>query len=172
MAIPSKIQGDQYFAGNVTFAGPVAVPAASFGDAEIKAAAGIAATKTIHQFPIHLAQANGTASTSETRNVHIATGAGTIVGIEVLVDTAAVGAATVTVDLHKGNAGSAYATLLTGVVTVNSSTAVRTPVAGTLIATPTYAASDSLRLIVTATAGGGTLPQGLCVVVFVRENPQ
>jgi len=171
MAQPSVHYGDQHFAGAVTFGSSVSLAAGSVADAQVSASAAIAATKIVHQFPLTHQQATGSAVADQTVQLHMANGAGTLVALKASVDTAAVGDSTVTVDLQKSTAGGAFATVLTAVVTVNSSTVVRTVSSGTFAST-SYVAGDIFRLVIDATAGTGTLPQGLCVTAFVREAAQ
>jgi hypothetical protein len=141
----------------------IVLPAATVTNASVATDAAIAASKLGHRVFRGHAQ-NGTAA-SVTVPIHVATAAGTIVSLKAGVIGAAVGAATVTVNLLKGNA-----TVLGGVTTIDSSTAARTAIDGT-ITTPAYVAGAFFELVITATAGGGTLPTGLIVEVAFDESP-
>lgn len=79
--------------------------------------------------------------------------------------TACVGAATVTVDIYKNGS-----TILTAIVTLNAAAAL-TLQAPTISGAGDVVDGDLLEAVVTATAGGGTLPVGLLVQVTVDELP-
>lgn len=131
----------------------------------IAAAAAIAASKLVHQHRATYSQPNTTATT-ETRTIHCVRGAtGTIKEIAVGSIVANVGAATVTVDLRKNGT-----TVLTGVVTLNNTHTARQNVTGTL-AGAGVVAGDDLDIVITATAGGGTLATGVFVAVTIDEDP-
>lgn len=167
----ATILEDTTLRGSTKIVGTLSTPAGSIGNADIEAGADIAASKVVHRTPLQYAQAGGSAVADADVMLHIARGTtGTIVALEVAVETAAVGDSTVDVDLLKGSAGSAFATVLSSVVQVTSGTAVRTPVAGTLSVT-SFADGDILKLSVDATVGTGTLPQGLVVSVWIDETP-
>ncbi len=92
--------------------------------------------------------------------------AGTLVDFSVWIEVVGTGGGmSVTVDLKKSTGAGAYATVL------NASTAVRTQVQGT-ITSAAYVAGDIFEAVVTATAGGGTLPTGLSVRLTGIENSQ
>jgi hypothetical protein len=81
----------------------------------------------------------------------------------------AVGAATVTVDLQRSTAGGAFASVLSAVVTLDTANTARVAeLAG--IATAGGVAGDLYQLVITATAGGGTLPTGLFVFLTLKED--
>lgn len=90
--------------------------------------------------------------------------------IEVAIETAAIGDSTVTVDLQKGNTSSAFATVLSSPISIDESTAVRTPTSS-LPNTASIADGDILKLVVDAAAGTGTLPQGIIITVVINEDP-
>ncbi len=77
---------------------------------------------------------------------------------------------TTTVDLHKGNGSTAYATTLTGDVTLSNASINRTTQAASLdSAQVNLAAGDSLAIVVDATAGvSGVQGSGLQVTVLVH----
>jgi len=164
MAETSRITGNIEYTGNVQYLGQVTMPTGAVGDDEIEAAAGIAASKVDHRFHVMHKQPNTTATT-ETVGLYLAKAAGTVIGFRAGSIGIAVGAATVTFDLKKNNV-----TVLTGVLTLNSSNTVRVAVAGTLVATPTYVANDFFELVITATAGGGTLQTGIFAEAWFEED--
>jgi hypothetical protein len=158
-------QGDLYINGSLS-SKTFTAPDASVTNAMIAASAGIAATKVVHQIPVRYSSAVGSAATSATQVIHIARTAGTINSIEVVAETAPTSTDTVTVDLKAGNSSTAYASVLSSVVTLDNTTSDREVVAGT-ISTADYSDGDSLELVVTVT---GSSCEGLCVLVNLFET--
>lgn len=145
----------------------MAAPAGSITAAAIAAAAGIPATKLQHQHELTFGQPNTTAAT-ETRVVHVVYGTtGSILAFKAGSIGVCAGAATITVDLKKNGTS-----VLSSPITLNSGNAARVAVAGTLSGSPTLAAGDVLEVVVTATAGGGTLGTGLFASVVLTEDAQ
>jgi hypothetical protein len=124
-------------------------------------------TKLQQKHVVRYSQKAGTAIVSETVPIHIADATGELVSIEVVCITPPTTSDTVTVDLQAGNVSTAYASILTSVVTLDSSSITRT-VYDSSFATPDYAAGDSFEIVVTAT---GSSAQGLLVVVTFAQNP-
>lgn len=119
--------------------------------------------ETSHVFRGVYSQPN-TAATSETRIIHVARGAGTILSFNTGSIAAAVGNSTLTVDLKKNGAS-----VLTGVVTLDNANTARVVETGTLSVT-TLAAGDVLEVVTVATVGSGTLPTGVFASVNVSEG--
>ena len=158
----SRIEGDQYFAGNVEFKA-ITLNSGAVTNAMVNSSAAIATTKMRHRHNLVYNQ-NGTAAT-ETVPIFICSGAvGEIVSIKAATIAACSGAATITIDLKKGGT-----TCLSSVITLDNANTARTSEAGTLSVT-TLAVGNFLELVVTATAGGGTLGTGLIVEVVVDED--
>jgi len=171
MAEPSRIVGDQHFTGNCSFLGTAALPAGTVTNAMTNASAAIAATKVVHQFPLHHTQNDGSDVTTQVEVVHIAYAAGTVVAVEAVCDQAPDTDETITIDVLKSTGGGAFATLLTGAIVLDSGNSARVLEAGTLVATPTYADGDLIEISVTDGGGTGNQGQGLCVTVWCRESP-
>jgi hypothetical protein len=76
-----------------------------------------------------------------------------------------IGAATVTVDLRKNGS-----TILTGVITLNSSSISRIAQAATILTTSAVV-GDWFDVVVTATASTGTLPTGVFWQLEIDEDP-
>lgn len=162
---------DHIFQGNVRVNGNLYPPAGSIGNTEIEAGAAIDATKLIHQFPISYAQANGSDVASATQLLHVFRGAATILSVEVVPATAPTGGdKQFTVDFKLGNAGSGFATILSGVITVDSSSVTRTVQTGTLTTTAA-ADGDTLEVVITASGSTGSQGQGFVTTCFVSEAP-
>ncbi len=146
-------------------------PANSIGNSDIEQDAGIEATKVIHQHAIHYDQAAGSDVVAQTRLVHTFRAAATIVAVDVVTSTAPNGGdKALTVDVKLGNESTAFATILTGVITVDDSHANREVVAG-VVNTTVAAAGDTLEIVVAVTGSTGSQGQGLCVTVWIRETP-
>lgn len=161
---PTTIPGDLRVRGFVTANG-FNFPANSVGDSEFDSGRPLTATKQEHQFNERYSQVHGSAAVSARVPIHTAFDAGEVIDIRAKCSVIPVGAATVTVDLYKNGVS-----VLTGVITLdNSVTAYVSETTG--ISPPgTYVADDEFHMVVTATAGGGTLPQGLSVLVVFREG--
>ena len=167
---PTVVQGDMRVTGNLS-AGSISVPGSAITDANV--AAGvlgnfIQASKIRQMYRPVYNQPNS-AATSETRAAWTVYGAtGQVLDVRAGSIVAAIGAATVTVDVKKNGT-----TILTAVITLNSSSTPRAAYAGTLAGAgaPNLVVGDELEIVVTATAGGGTLPTGLFVQLTILEDP-
>lgn len=133
--------------------------------------ASLSALMAVHQFPVAYWQASGADVASASVPVHICKEAGSLVAVEVMAVTAPTGGnKQFTVDVQRGNQAGAFSSLLSAVVTIDSSKADRQVVAGS-ISTSALADGDTLRVVVAASGSTGSQGQGLCVVLAVRENP-
>jgi len=139
-------------------------PAGCVIDASVLAGANVAATKLQHRHMPKLAQANGVVAAAERRVIHIAKASGTITLCKATVTVAAIGDSTATFDVKKNDT-----TILTGTVTFTSSDVAYTLKSGTLAVT-TFVASDVFEVVITVSAGTGTLPKGLVVELTLDEN--
>jgi hypothetical protein len=144
------------------------IPASTILDAAVNANAGIQASKLQHQYSHNKSDDFSTTTAVERSVVHTVYGAtGTLLRFGVGVTTAAIGAATVTVDLKKNGI-----TILTATITIDSTLAANAVRTGTFVSTGLVAA-DVLELHITAAvAGGGTLPKGFFSQLILREDPQ
>jgi len=141
------------------------ITAGTIVNADLADAAAIVATKVQHQYSPLFAQANSAAASDTGRVLHVVKGAtGTIVAFRAGSIVAAIGAATVTVDLKKNGT-----TVLSAVITLDSGNTAYIVEEGT-ISVPAVVAGDVLTLVIVATAGGGTLPTGLFAQVVIRED--
>ena len=161
-----QLQENCYFGGTVQFASAV-LQANAISDVNINtpsAGSGISATKVMHRFRATRGQSGN--AVSETVPIHVVQGivakvnyckAGSI--------TIAAGSGSVTVDLKKNGTS-----VLTAVITLNSSSVARTEQAAAIAAGGlTMTAGDWLELVITA--GSATLPTGLFVDVEIEESP-
>ncbi len=145
----------------------VSLPAGCVGNAAIAAGAGIDASKQEHQHEKTYAQASGSVSATERKVIHVVYGAtATILAFRAGSKTACAGAATITVDLLKNGVS-----ILTAVITLdNANTAYIVESAAVL--TPGLVAGDVLEVNITATAGGGTIGNGVFAQVVLEEDAQ
>jgi hypothetical protein len=169
MSEPTRFNGDGGIevVGPARFLGSVYLPDEAIDDDAVAGDAGIDSSKLEHRFSPCLGQDNAVA-TAQTKVVHLARGAGTVLAFAVGAITAAVGDSTATVDLQKRTGAGAWSSLLTGTVTLALADTVG-PKAGTLIGSPVYAADDQLRIVITVAAGTGTLPLGLYAQAELKE---
>ena len=119
-----------------------------------------------HRNPLTYAQNEAGVVASETLGIHIARKAGQFLAVEVMpivVPTSG----SYTVDVQKGNAATAFATILSAVVTVDNTSVDRTIQVGT-ISTSTFAAGDAIRIVVTASTPTGSA--GVIVTVTTDED--
>jgi len=142
-----------------------APPTSCIGDAAFKTSDPLTADKQQHRWIRQLTQVHGSAGVSERRVVHVAKGAGTIDLVRAGVVVACVGAATITVDVWKNGT-----TVLSAVISLGSADVAYAKKSGT-VTVPAYAAGDVLEVVAVATAGGGTIGQGLFVDVICTEAP-
>lgn len=141
------------------------VPAGTVTDAMVNGSAAVSASKCQQQYSKGYNQAHGSAAASARFPVHVARGAtGTVVAFRAGVVVACIGAATIDVDLRKNGT-----TVLSAAIQIDSGDAAYAKVDGTL-SSADYVAGDVFEVVVTATAGGGTLGQGLFVDATFREG--
>jgi len=142
-------------------------PAGALTAAAIASSAQLPATVLVHRLHKHYAQPNTTATTV-TIPLHVARKTGELKELVAGSIVAPIGAATVTIDLKKNNA-----TVLTGTFTLDSANLARIVEAAVLNGALTaYVVGDFFELVITATAGGGTLPTGLYVSATFDEQSQ
>lgn len=175
----SRIEGDQTFAGDVTFAkaanfvGTVDLPNGTVVDADVSSGAKIQASKLINRHHLGYGQKDGIDVVSETKLLYIAHAAGTVQRVRVRPTTAPTGGdKKFTVDIQKAsNASGTWTSLLTAVITVDSSSADDTYQDGSLIASPTLSGGDAVRVVITASGTTGSQGQGFVVSVHLDEDP-
>lgn len=147
----------------LSVSGPVRIPAGSLGDTEFAAGNPLTAAKQQHQFVKGYAQAHGSAAADERRVIHVARGAGTVVTWRAGPVAAAVGDSTCTVDLTKNGAS-----VLSAVPSIDSGDAAFAKLTGT-VSGASYVAGDVFEVVIDATVGTGTLPQGVWGEAVFRE---
>lgn len=173
MAEPSRIIGDRVYTGNVEVQTGFTMPDNTVTNAKVSTSAAIAASKLVHRFPLKYHQKNGTDVASETMLLHIMRAAGEVVSIEARCTTAPTGGdKAFTIDVLKAADGSSsWTSLLSSVITMNSSDANDTLNVGTLIGSPTLADGNAIRVVIATSGSTGSQGQGLVVTINVNENP-
>lgn len=162
----SRLDGDLYVVGNIN-SRTRTYPAGSISNADIAAAAAIAATKQIQQHVKHVSQESGTAVPDEEFCIHVVYGAtGTAVAFEAGAVVPSVGGATVSVELHKNGT-----TILSSAITLNSNQTAYETVTAT-IGTTSLVDGDVLEVLIDGTVGGGTLAKGVFASLVLREVPE
>jgi hypothetical protein len=131
-------------------------PAQSVNSDAIKTGANLDADKLENRVYSSHAQPNS-AATTETRPLFVARKAGTVNSVLAGSIAKAIGDSTVTVDVRKNGT-----TILSGVITLDNANTARVGEAGT-ISVPAFVAGDWFEVVITATIGTGTLPQGVFV---------
>lgn len=172
MPQPNIINSDTHFRENVTFAKQPTFPTGAWDDDDIAAAANIAASKLQHRVPLAYHQAPGTAVVAATADVFIARADGDLISFEAAITGALADDASrhVTIDLQKSTSGGAFATVLTAVIDLTSSSTLRTAVAAAISSAP-FVDGDIFRIVVAVSGGGGNQAQGLCVSLRLDEEP-
>lgn len=167
------IPGDVRASGQGIF-GSLVIPPSSIDNAALRSGQNFDASKFEQQYKLNYNQVPGTAVVAATSDLGIVRGAtGLVIGLSAaLTGTAISGGSdrTITIDLQKSTGGAAFATLLSGLLTLNASTVVRVAAAGSLIGSPTLVAGDLLRVVVALTGSTGTQGQGLVVSASIREK--
>ncbi len=174
---------DSLTVGTVNVTSAANLPDSSIRNANI--AAGSVDSGKLGQEPaLNYYQAPGSDIATATADLHVCNVAGVVdsvqaavtgviaSGVHALVHSR-VSERSVTVDILKSTGGGAFASILTSVLTLNSSNTIRVPVDAT-ITTTAFAAADLYRITVTQVAGTtGTRPQGLIVTVVLKKvsNP-
>lgn len=159
----SKIDDDLLVTGTLR-AGAFVHTSNSIGNTEAKSSDPFGVDKQVHQYNVGFAQNHGTIAATQRQVIHVAHGAGTLVSFGGGVTVVCSGAATIVIDLYKNGS-----TILSSTVTIDNTNAARAVEEATFSATP-YSADDVFEVVLTATAGGGTLGQGAFAKLVVAED--
>jgi len=147
-------------------------PIASIDDSAIESLAGIQASKVIHRWAVSLFQPPGTAVIAQTWLAHIVSGAtGRLAGVQAAVITQASGAdREISIDVQRGNAGSAFATVLTAPLVLDDATPDRAPQSATVTGAD-QVAGDIIKVSAAVSGAAGAQAQGLIITLFFEEAP-
>lgn len=156
------LDGDVDVRGTITPRG-FACPASSVGSAGFSGSDPLVSSKRYHRHNRVFAQVHGSAASAERRAIHVAKGAGSVLVARAGVVVACIGDSTISVDVRLNGT-----TILTAPISIDSGDVAYAKVSGS-IPVATYSAGDVLEVVVTVTAGTGTLGQGLFVDVVCDE---
>lgn len=159
----SRIVGDLIVTGTLK-AGAFSPPDNSVGNTEFNGNDPLTAAKQQHQYQQVYSQKRGVVAATERWTAHVANDAGTLVNVVAGMTLANAGAATVSVDVLKNGV-----TILSAPIVLDSTNVAYVVEIGTVVPPGTYVLGDSFDVSVTATAGGGTLGQGLYVALTFQE---
>lgn len=141
----------------------VRIPAQSIGDQEFGTSDPLGAEKQEHQHTQRYAQAHGTAAVAHRQVLHAARSAGQLLEFRAGVSVACVGDSTITVNLYKNGS-----TILSAPVVIDSGDAAY-DLLDAAFASSSFVADDVFEVVVTVSAGTGTLGQGLVAQLMARE---
>ena len=161
----STIQSDVYVNGNL-YPKTFTPPANCITNAAVLSNAGIDATKLEHRYRPSYAQPHGSAGTTVRQAVHQVVGAnGTINSVRAMLSVAPIGAATHVIQIKKNGSN-----ILSTAITLDNANTAFVDETDTGFTSTALVAGDVLEVDVTATAGGGTLGQGLHVMIDLDED--
>lgn len=178
MATPTRIPGDLNVAGGITCQ-RLTPPAGSIYNTHVADGAPgvyVAAQKVQHQVAASYKQQPGSNAAAATEDVYVHHGAdGEVIDIKAVV-TGQIpsGDRTCTIDVQKSTAGGAFATVLTGTITLDSVNVIRVVESGTLVTSGVedLVDGDILRVIVTVGGSAGTHVQGFIVTITINKDPE
>ena len=159
----SQVNDDLRVKGRLQ-ADAIDLPANSVVNATVSSGSPLDTTKVDHQHVPVGSQVHGSAAVNERRVIHVAHGDGTVADFVAGIVVAAVGAASVTVDLRKNGAS-----ILNAAISITNANTAYQKVVATFSSTA-YVVGDVFEVVIVATAGGGTLPQGLFWKALFREK--
>jgi len=166
----SRTDGDHHVAGTLS-CNELRIPAGTIVDADVGGAAGIAATKLVHQHALTYRQDDGTDVATATVPIYTVYGStAEIVAFEVVCqDAPAGGAKQFTVDLQSASqTATTLASVLSAAVTVDTTVADYEVCSGT-ISDADLEDGETLAIVVTASGTTGTQGQGLIATCTLRE---
>lgn len=137
---------------------------ASITNAMVKTNADLGVEKMRHRHVITHAQPNTTA-TAETKAIYVASKAAVVKEVKAGAIAAAIGDSTVTVDVKINGT-----TVLSSTIGLSSSDTAYVPLDGTINTSADDLTEDQvLTVVITVSAGSGTLPTGVFVSVTIEE---
>lgn len=169
---PVLFTDDVTITRNLNVGGGMTIPSGIINNNSIVAAAEISASKVVHRHAFIVGLPGGTDVVDTTAYIFLARAAGSIKSLKVRPLVAPTGGdKAFTVDLKRApDASGTFTTLLSSVVTVNSTSVDQTVQDGTLIATPSIAANDLIQVVIDATGTTGSQGQGVIVEVEIDES--
>lgn len=154
--------------GNLS-APTMSIPAAAVKNAQVASDASIGAEKLRHRFRPVFAQEGATTAAAEKRMVHHVVGATAIINsVKVGAAVSCIGDSTITVDVKKNSPSGT--SVLSAPITLDSASTAHLSVDAT-ISLPNLVTTDKLYVVVTVSAGTGTLGKGVYCAIEVDEDP-
>ena len=163
MSNPSRFPGDIYVQGTV-ICGGINLPNECVGNANINPIDPIYPQNLLMEHVKTFSQDRGSVAAAERKVMHVANGNGTLLQISCGVTVANIGAATITIDFYNNGVS-----ILSAPITLNSTNTAYSSQLGAF-ATPNYSQFNVFEVVVTVSASGGTLGQGLWVQGVFQEN--
>jgi hypothetical protein len=164
MGLVAQLQGDVAINGRLTPTS-LTIPAGSVGNASIASGSNVDTDKVEARVYSSWAQPNS-AATAETRTLFVAKRAGTITSFLAGSIAKAVGDSTVTIDVRKNGT-----TILSSTIVLDNANTARVAEDGTLNGAATaFVAGDWFEVVITISAGTGTLPTGVFAQLEARQN--
>jgi hypothetical protein len=150
--------------------GSITIPVESIGNSEIDGGRPIDADKQIHQYNVCVGDPRATSiATTTGRFLYMARGSGDITEFSAGVIVAGVtwaGGGQAVVDLLKNGVSAVSST-----ITIDGSTAaLEAGEQGAGFSSTAYTDGDVFEVVITVTAGTGTVPKGFYCALVVREN--
>lgn len=143
-------------------------PTETIGNAAIDPDDPIKSEKCYQQVPARYKQDHGSAVVSARAPIHQVNGtSGTLFELHACLAVACIGAATVTVMIKKNGTD-----MLAAALQLDSGDAAYADVMSASFVSAANVRGDVYEVVVTATAGGGTVGQGLLVTLINRELPE
>lgn len=159
----TQIDDDLYVRG-ACVPSTLVIPANSINnEAQIQAGLNLSADKTEQRFFPAWSQPN-TAATAETRTLFVARRAGVVNAVLAGSIAKAIGDSTVTVDVKKNGTS-----ILTAVITLDNANTARVAEAGAISGAGTFVSGDWYEVVIAISAGSGTLPTGVFVMLEVDQ---
>ncbi len=164
MTIAMQLTGDVIINGRMV-PSSFTPPSGCIPNAAIPAGAAIDTDKVEARVYASWAQPNS-AATAETRTLFVAERSGTITSFLAGSIAAAIGDSTVTIDVKKNGT-----TILSSTVVLDNANTARVAEDGTLNGSVTaFVAGDWFEVVITISAGTGTLPTGVFAQLEARQN--
>lgn len=163
--MPSTLQGDIHVAGHLSCQ-TLGVPAGTLTDSGVSGSADIGAGKMRHRHKALFQQNHGTAAVAQRQPIYtVRASVATIQSLRAALTVAITGDSTITIDLLKNGSS-----ILSSTIVLDSTNAARSFESAVGFISTALVANDFLEVVVTVSAGTGTLGQGLVVELEVDEK--
>lgn len=164
MAVAASYDGDVVVRGRV-IPKEITLPDNCVDDDAIAAGSNVSADKVQARVYSRWSQPNS-AATAETRTLFVAERAGTVTAFIAGSIAAAIGDSTVTLDLKKNGTS-----ILSSTVVLNNSNTARVTEDGSLnLSLDDFVAGDWFEVVITISAGTGTLPTGVFCQLELKQD--